>query len=89
MTLCFLEEGVRTRLRSGVAITSMAQCVEELVENCIDAGGTCIAVRVDLSRYRIQVGIHMLLLVIFHGNMHCLINILAESCSLHITFIPL
>lgn len=55
MALQVLEDSVRTRLQSGVAITSMAQCVDELVENCIDAGATCIAVRIDLNRYKIQV----------------------------------
>ena len=55
MALQVLKEGVRTRLQSGVAITSVAQCVEELVENCIDAGASCIAVRIDLSRYKMQV----------------------------------
>ena len=55
MALQLLEAGVCARLRSGVAITSMAQCVEELVENCVDAGATCIAVRVDVSRFKLQV----------------------------------
>ena len=55
MALRLLEAGIRARLRSGVAITSMAQCVEELIENCIDAGATCVAVRVDISRFKVQV----------------------------------
>lgn len=55
MSLCILEEKVRCKLRSGVAITSVAQCVGELVENSIDAGAKCIAVRVDFSKYKIQV----------------------------------
>ena len=57
MPLSLLDEKVRSRLRSGVAITSMAQCVGELVENAIDAGAKCIAVRVDVSKYKIQVTI--------------------------------
>lgn len=55
MAMNLLDEKVRNRLRSGVAITSMAQCVGELVENSIDAGAKCIAVRVDISKYKIQV----------------------------------
>ena len=55
MALKLLDSSVRSRLRSGVAVTSMVQCVEELVENSVDAGATCIAVRVDVSRYKIQV----------------------------------
>lgn len=55
MALRLLEASVRARLRSGVAITSMAQCVEELVQNCIDASATCVAVRVDVCRFKLQV----------------------------------
>ncbi|XP_025056597.1 DNA mismatch repair protein Mlh3 isoform X2 [Alligator sinensis] len=50
-----LEEDVRARLRSGVAIKSLGQCVEELVLNSIDAEATCVAIRVDLDTFRIQV----------------------------------
>lgn len=50
-----LPDEVRSRLRSGVAITSVAQCVEELVLNSIDAGSTCIAIRLDMSCCKIQV----------------------------------
>ena len=55
MTLNLLDEKVRSKLRSRVAITSMTQCVRELVENSIDAGVNCIAVRVDISKYKVQV----------------------------------
>ena len=55
MALCLLDEKIRSRLRSGVAISSLAQCVGELVENSIDAGAKCIAVRIDTSRYKVQV----------------------------------
>lgn len=50
-----LPELVRSQLRSGITITSLAQCVEELVLNSLDADATCIAIRVDLDIFRIQV----------------------------------
>ncbi|XP_038036016.1 DNA mismatch repair protein Mlh3 isoform X2 [Anas platyrhynchos] len=51
----YLGEDVRARLRSGVTITSLGQCVEELVLNSIDAKATCVAIRVDLEAFKIQV----------------------------------
>ncbi|XP_072193345.1 DNA mismatch repair protein Mlh3 isoform X2 [Excalfactoria chinensis] len=50
-----LAEDVQARLRSGVTVSSLAQCVEELVLNSIDAKATCVAVRVDLEAFKIQV----------------------------------
>ncbi|XP_010225053.1 PREDICTED: DNA mismatch repair protein Mlh3 [Tinamus guttatus] len=50
-----LAEDVRARLRSGVTVGSLGQCVEELVLNSIDAKATCVAVRVDLEAFKIQV----------------------------------
>ncbi|KAJ7399514.1 DNA mismatch repair protein Mlh3 [Pitangus sulphuratus] len=50
-----LVEDVRARLRSGVTVSSLGQCVEELVLNSIDAKATCVAVRVDLEAFKIQV----------------------------------
>ncbi|XP_076464023.1 uncharacterized protein LOC143296125 [Babylonia areolata] len=50
-----LSEDVRGQLRTGVALTSVAQCVEELVLNAVDAGATCVAVRVDLQDLMVQV----------------------------------
>ncbi|XP_041903711.1 DNA mismatch repair protein Mlh3-like [Corvus kubaryi] len=50
-----LVEDVRARLRSGVTVNSLGQCVEELVLNSIDAKATCIAIRVDLEAFKIQV----------------------------------
>ncbi|NXH67497.1 MLH3 protein, partial [Hydrobates tethys] len=50
-----LVEDVQARLRSGVTINSLGQCVEELVLNSIDAKATCVAIRVDLEAFKIQV----------------------------------
>ncbi|XP_071972930.1 acylphosphatase-1 isoform X1 [Engystomops pustulosus] len=50
-----LSEDVKCRLRSGVTITSVAQCVEELLLNSVDAKATCVAVRVDLETFKVQV----------------------------------
>ncbi|XP_050191370.1 DNA mismatch repair protein Mlh3 isoform X2 [Myiozetetes cayanensis] len=50
-----LVEDVRARLRSGVTVSSLGQCVEELVLNSIDAKATCVAIRVDLEAFKIQV----------------------------------
>ncbi|XP_024121304.1 DNA mismatch repair protein Mlh3 isoform X2 [Oryzias melastigma] len=46
---------VQGHLRSGVAIPSLQQCVEELVLNSIDAGATCVGVRMDLEAFKVQV----------------------------------
>ncbi|XP_037249837.1 DNA mismatch repair protein Mlh3 isoform X1 [Falco rusticolus] len=54
MIKCLVED-VRAKLRSGVTINSLGQCVEELVLNSIDAKATCIAIRVDLEAFKIQV----------------------------------
>ncbi|MEQ2181760.1 hypothetical protein GOODEAATRI_014811, partial [Goodea atripinnis] len=43
------------KLRSGVAIPSLQQCVEELVLNSIDAGATCVGVRIDMEAFKVQV----------------------------------
>lgn len=50
-----LAEDVQARLRSGVTVNSLGQCVEELVLNSIDAKATCVAIRVDLEAFKIQV----------------------------------
>ncbi|XP_069118087.1 uncharacterized protein [Argopecten irradians] len=55
VTIQPLSPGVRSYLRTGVALSSVAQCMEELVLNSVDAGATCIAVRIDLSCFKIQV----------------------------------
>lgn len=46
---------VREKLRSGVAIPSLQQCVEELILNSIDAGATCVGVRMDMEAFKVQV----------------------------------
>ncbi|KAM4724230.1 DNA mismatch repair protein Mlh3 isoform 2-T2 [Anableps anableps] len=46
---------VQGKLRSGVAIPSLQQCVEELVLNSIDAGATCVGVRMDMEAFKVQV----------------------------------
>ena len=55
MPLQLLSAAVRSYLRSGVAVTCMSQCAEELVHNSIDAGAESIAVHVDVPQYMIQV----------------------------------
>jgi len=50
-----LQEEVRSHLRSGVAITNLTQCVEELILNSLDAEASCITVRIDIPNFKIQV----------------------------------
>ncbi|TSL61230.1 DNA mismatch repair protein Mlh3 [Bagarius yarrelli] len=50
-----LTKEVQSRLRSGVAIFSLQQCVEELLLNSIDAGATCVAVQIDMDACNVQV----------------------------------
>ncbi|XP_065542169.1 DNA mismatch repair protein Mlh3 isoform X2 [Lathamus discolor] len=54
MIECLVED-VRARLRSGMTVSSLGQCVEELVLNSIDAKATCVAIRVDLEAFKVQV----------------------------------
>ncbi|XP_043998243.1 DNA mismatch repair protein Mlh3 isoform X2 [Gambusia affinis] len=46
---------VQGKIRSGVAIPSLQQCVEELILNSIDAGATCVGVRMDMEAFKVQV----------------------------------
>jgi len=46
---------LKSLLRTGVALTSVTQCVEELVLNSLDAGATCVAIRLDLTCFKVQV----------------------------------
>ncbi|XP_030070736.1 LOW QUALITY PROTEIN: DNA mismatch repair protein Mlh3 [Microcaecilia unicolor] len=50
-----LPEEVRASLRSGLSVSSAVQCVQELLLNSIDAQATCVAIRVDMERLRLQV----------------------------------
>ncbi|XP_043080959.1 DNA mismatch repair protein Mlh3 isoform X3 [Puntigrus tetrazona] len=50
-----LPKDVQAQLRSGVAIFSLQQCVEELILNSIDAGATCVAVKIDIDACKLQV----------------------------------
>ncbi|MGH0180021.1 UNVERIFIED_CONTAM: hypothetical protein FKN15_003311 [Acipenser sinensis] len=54
MIKCLSKE-LQAKLRSGIAIFSLTQCVEELLLNSIDAAATCVAVRVDVEACKIQV----------------------------------
>lgn len=46
---------VTERLQSGVIITGMAQCTEELILNSLDAGSTAIEIRVTPTAWSISV----------------------------------
>ncbi|XP_021035060.1 DNA mismatch repair protein Mlh3 isoform X2 [Mus caroli] len=50
-----LSDDVKTKLRSGLAISSLGQCVEELTLNSIDAEATCVAIRVNMETFQVQV----------------------------------
>ncbi|XP_037688202.1 DNA mismatch repair protein Mlh3 isoform X2 [Choloepus didactylus] len=54
MIKCLSDE-VQAKLRSGLAISSLGQCVEELALNSIDAEAKCVAVRVNMETFQVQV----------------------------------
>ncbi|XP_070834729.1 DNA mismatch repair protein Mlh3 isoform X2 [Chaetodon trifascialis] len=54
MIKCLPKE-VQGKLRSGVAVPSLQQCVEELILNSIDAEATCVGVRMDMEAFKVQV----------------------------------
>ncbi|XP_023213650.1 DNA mismatch repair protein Mlh3-like [Centruroides sculpturatus] len=55
MSVLPLPSEVVCKIRSGIAITSFGQCLNELVLNAIDAFATNVCVRLDLSSHRISV----------------------------------
>ncbi|XP_055394654.1 DNA mismatch repair protein Mlh3 isoform X5 [Bubalus kerabau] len=54
MIKCLSAE-VQARLRSGLAVCSLGQCVEELALNSIDAEAKCVAIRVNMETFQVQV----------------------------------
>lgn len=54
-TIKCLPIDVQGKLRSGVTIPSLQQCVEELILNSIDAEATCVGVRMDMEAFKVQV----------------------------------
>lgn len=50
-----LPADVQSKIRSGVAVSSLQQCVEELLLNSVDAGSTSIGVRMDTAAFKVQV----------------------------------
>lgn len=54
-TIKCLPVEVQGKLRSGVTIPSLQQCVEELILNSIDAEATCVGVRMDMEAFKVQV----------------------------------
>ncbi|XP_006170618.1 DNA mismatch repair protein Mlh3 isoform X2 [Tupaia chinensis] len=54
MIKCLSAE-VQAKLRSGLAISSLGQCIEELALNSIDAEAKCVAVRVNMETFQVQV----------------------------------
>ena len=53
--LRFLSESLRSQIRSGLSLSSLVQCVEELVMNSIDAGANQITIHVDIPHLSIKV----------------------------------
>jgi len=50
-----LPRDIRSKIRSGIAISSISDCVEELVFNSVDAGAKTILVRVNLDNFNVTV----------------------------------
>uniref|UniRef100_A0A915K6M0 Histidine kinase/HSP90-like ATPase domain-containing protein n=1 Tax=Romanomermis culicivorax TaxID=13658 RepID=A0A915K6M0_ROMCU len=50
-----VDQATYTKIRSAYKISTISQCVNELVSNALWAGSTSIAVRLHFSKFRIQV----------------------------------
>ena len=57
--LRILPAEVKNEIRSGFAISSVHQCVEELVLNSLDAGASSVEVRADLSHFNNNVQVQV------------------------------
>ena len=57
MALKRLDKDLRSKLRSAVSVSSFSQCIQELVENSIDAGANTIVVHVNLLNFKIKVSL--------------------------------
>ena len=55
MSLRRLNDDVRAKIRSGTMIRNVCGCVRELVYNSLDAGATHVIVKLDISKYFVQV----------------------------------
>lgn len=55
MSLRCLNDEVRAKIRSGTMINNVCGCVRELMYNSLDAGATQIIVKLDISKYFVQV----------------------------------
>ena len=55
MPLHRLNEEIRAKIRSGTMINNVCGCVRELVYNSLDAGATQVTVKLDISKYFVQV----------------------------------
>eukprot|EP00061_Rhincodon_typus_P009575 g33187.t1 len=53
--LRLLAADIQAALRSGVAVPSLARCLEELLLNSLEAGCGCAAARVNAQAGRVQV----------------------------------
>ena len=70
MSLKPLDDSLRSSLRSGVAISSISQCVEEVVHNSIDAGAQSVAVRIDIPKLFLQVTLILIIIIINNRSIH-------------------
>ncbi|XP_071453808.1 DNA mismatch repair protein Mlh3-like [Hetaerina americana] len=55
MAIQKLPEEVKSAVRSGIAISSSAQCITELVMNSLDAGASSIVIHLDFPHFKLEV----------------------------------